>query len=223
MSEPPKILKISTFASKSVIHGFGTRFFSLPELRDSLPSLNIITLTQTHSSKVLLNSGGEGDGVISRDPGTILVIKTADCLPVLIKDDEERIVAALHAGWKGLCKGIIFKGIAKIKNLGFNKKNLRVALGPSIGPCCYSVGKEVFECFKENGLPFVKRGENLDLPSTAIEHLTSSGVNIKKISVLPLCTKCTPELFYSHRRGEKGRMISFIGLLKPETEVKIKL
>ena len=138
MSEPPKILKISTFASKSVIHGFGTRFFSLPELRDSLPSLNIITLTQIHSSKVLLNSAGEGDGVISRDPGTILVIKTADCLPVLIKDDEERIVAALHAGWKGLCKGIIFKGIAKIKNLGFNKKNLRVALGPSIGPCCYT-------------------------------------------------------------------------------------
>ena len=200
--------------------GFGTKYFSFEKLKNMYPAYKILSLNQTHSSRIFFNKGGKGDGIISTEKGVILVIKTADCLPVLIKDREEKMVAAIHAGWRGLCKGILLKAINRIKELGFSPDDLEVAFGPSIGPCCYEVGSEVEECFIQTSLPFKISEKKLNLPYTAMEHLIFSGVNLKNIHSLPICTKCTPELFFSYRKGQEGRMYSFIGLIKENTEVK---
>ncbi len=215
------ILKISTFQSEGIIHGFGTRNFSIEDLTAKFPNYKILSLRQIHSTRILACHSGEGDGIVCMERGTIITIKTADCLPVLIKNRENTMVAAIHAGWRGLCKGIVRETVSHLKTLGFPPSSLEIALGPSIGACCYEVGKEVFSCFRKNSLKYEKNGRNLDLFSTAKLHFLAEGITDKQIHGIPLCTKCHPELFFSHRGGERGRMISFIGLIKENTGGKI--
>ncbi len=208
-----KILKISIFAPEGVFHGFGTRDFTLKELEEEFRSYRILQLKQVHSTKILVEKGGEGDGLISRKRGTVLVIKTADCMPIFLAHRDGEVIAALHGGWRGLCNGIIPAAVKMLQEMGFSPSELEAALGPSIGPCCYEVGEEVFECFRRNNLLFLGRGKNLDLPSTAELQLKELGIG--KIHSLPLCTRCHPWLFYSYRRGDRNaRMFSFLGLLE---------
>ncbi len=205
------ILKISTFNPPGIVYGFGTRKLDWEKLRKLYPGYRIKQLQQVHSTRVLEDQG-EGDGIFTTHKGELLVIKTADCLPVLLADKEGKAVAALHAGWRGLCRGIIPEALRVLKERGFAPDRFSAALGPSIGPCCYEVGQEVVDCFRKSGLPYLLRGKNLDLPTTARLHLLAMGV--AEVHVLPLCTRCHPEIFYSYRRGDReARMLSFIGIL----------
>lgn len=208
-----KTLRVSTFAPPGVFHGFGTRDFTLKEFDEEFRSYDILQLKQVHSTKILVEEEGEGDGLISRKRGTILVIKTADCMPIFLAHRKGEVIAALHGGWRGLCNGIIPAAVKMLREMGFSPSEMEAALGPSIGPCCYEVGEEVFECFRQNNLPFLRREKKLDLPTTAELHLKESG--IEKVHSLALCTRCHPWLFYSYRRGDrKVRMFSYIGLLE---------
>lgn len=216
-----EILKISTFQSPKTIHGFGTIHFSMEDLRTMFPSYKILSLKQVHSTKILLGSPGEGDGILCKERGVILTLKTADCLPILIRNREETVVAAIHAGWRGLCGGIIKEAVFSLQKVGAPPHSLEVALGPSIGGCCYEVNKEVPECFRKNGLEFRMNGNNLDLFTTARMQFLSAGVRNEQIHGIPLCTRCHPGLFFSYRGGHEGRMLSFIGLLKDNSGVKI--
>jgi len=215
------ILKISTFQSPKTIHGFGTKHFSMEDLRNMFPSYKILSLKQVHSTRILRGGPGEGDGILSRERGVILTLRTADCLPILIRNREETVIAAIHAGWRGLCGGIIKEAISHLKQEGIFPHSLEVALGPSIGGCCYEVGEEVPECFRRNGLEIRMNGRNLDLFTTARMQFHSAGVRDEQVHGIPLCTRCHPWLFFSHRGGHKGRMLSFIGLLKDNSGVKI--
>ncbi len=216
-----RTLSISTFFSAGIVYGFGTKFLSESILISSFPEYEIFQMNQIHSSKILIEESGEGDAIITKRKGRLLVVKTADCLPILIRNIENTLVGAIHAGWKGLCSGIIPEAVSTLKRLGFPPKTLEAALGPSIGPCCYEVGKEVPRCFRNNGLIYSMKGRNLALPTTAKRQLIEEGLRMESIHSLPLCTKCHPEIFYSHRRGDSKRMLSFIGLIKGETGAKI--
>jgi YfiH family protein len=85
-----------------------------------------------------------GDGWIAAEPGTLLGIQTADCIPVLVVDVRQRIVAAFHAGWRGTVARIVERGVGRLRaEFGSQPRDLTAAIGPGIGRCCYSVGEEV--------------------------------------------------------------------------------
>ena len=85
-----------------------------------------------------------GDGLITNTRGLLLTVKTADCVPVLIADFKRRVVGAFHAGWRGTVARIVEKGVGEMRRqFGSQPRDLRAAIGPSIGRCCYQVGPEV--------------------------------------------------------------------------------
>jgi len=117
----------------------------------------LITLRQVHSTVVVLanasNAGQqtpcEGDGLITAEPGLLLGVQTADCIPVLVADRKRRVVAAFHAGWRGTVNGIVESGVGRMqREFCSQPEDLTAAIGPGIGPCCYAVGEEVFSGFE---------------------------------------------------------------------------
>ncbi len=85
-----------------------------------------------------------GDGMITNNPGVLLAIKTADCVPVLVADVKRRVVGAFHAGWRGTVARVVEKGVGEMRRqFGSTPQDLRAAIGPCVRKCCYSVGPEV--------------------------------------------------------------------------------
>ena len=117
------------------------------------PRFPMVTLHQIHSSivrRVTISDTAENsllskaDGLMTNEPGILLAIQTADCIPVLIADRRRRAVAAFHAGWRGTLKRIVEQGVGRMRlEFGSRPENLVAAIGPGIGPCCYRVGEEV--------------------------------------------------------------------------------
>ncbi len=135
----------------------------------------------------------KGDGQHTTAAGLAPLVLVADCLPMALAGPGG--VAMLHCGWHGLAAGIVAKGAAAVKAEA-------AAIGPGIGPCCYEVGPEVLERFVDLG-EGIAEGRMLDLTEVARRQLRAAGV--KQVEAAGLCTKCEPELFYSHRRdGERS-------------------
>jgi hypothetical protein len=121
------------------------------------PNTPLVTIRQIHSS-VLVVAGPEdarrarpakGDGVMTGEPGVLLGVQTADCIPVLVADRKRRAVAAFHAGWRGTVKRIVEAGIGRMRlEFGSRPEDLVAAIGPGVGPCCYAVGEEVLSSFE---------------------------------------------------------------------------
>ncbi|HEX3660737.1 MAG TPA: peptidoglycan editing factor PgeF [Acidobacteriaceae bacterium] len=116
------------------------------------PEARLVTLRQIHSSLVrrVKRADAErvpawkGDGMMTDEPGALLAIQTADCIPVLVADTKRRAVAAFHAGWRGTLKRIVEAGVNRMRlEFGSRPENLVAAIGPGIGVCCYAVGEEV--------------------------------------------------------------------------------
>ena len=113
-------------------------------------SMKLVTLKQIHSSSVLtvgehdLADSCQGDGLMTNQPGVLLAIQTADCIPVLVADVKKKAVAAFHAGWRGTVKRIVESGVGKMR-VAFRSRpeDLVAAIGPGIAACCYAVGEEV--------------------------------------------------------------------------------
>lgn len=117
----------------------------------------LVPLRQVHSNVVVvatttevgLNPPRKGDGIMTAEPGFLLAVQTADCIPVLVADRKQRVVAAFHAGWRGTVKRIVETGIGRMRlEFGSKPEDLIAAIGPGIGPCCYSVGEEVLTEFE---------------------------------------------------------------------------
>ena len=121
---------------------------------------------------------------------------TADCVPIAIAraDGDAPALALLHAGWRGLSEGVVRAGVDAI-----GAGRLAAIVGPSIGPCCYEVGPEVARQFDVDLL----RATHLDLWATSERALRAAGV--ETVERLDLCTRCNPDLFFSHRRSGKRR------------------
>ena len=186
-------------------HGFGTR--------DSTPP-NAATLHQIHSDNCVPARGrtgqlGDGDALLENTPGHRVGVKTADCIPILLVDEEHRAVAAVHAGWRGTVAGIVPRALRKMREeYGTRPAQVHAAIGPGIGKCCYEVGAEVAAQFGETG-PC-----HIDLGEVNRRQLVEAGVLETQIYAARLCTKCGADDFHSYRRDKEqaGRMLSFIGV-----------
>ncbi len=192
-------------------HGFGTRH------APDWPPEPAAELEQIHSAAVHVAAGGRtgriasGDALVTAVPGLWLAIRTADCLPVLLADPESRSVAAVHAGWRGTADGIVRAALELLVcQFGARREQIVAVIGPGIGPCCYEVGAEVQERFRE--WVDQSREGRLDLAEVNRRQLAASGMDPSRIETLAACTRCDAANFFSYRRepGETRRMRSAI-------------
>ena len=194
-----------------LVHGFGTRRARIPALFG-----NLATLRQVHSTTCVLAAGrsgvlGEGDALLENTAGSVVAVKTADCVPILLVDARHRAVAAVHAGWRGTVAGMAQRAVEAMgAQFGSLAGDLDAAIGPGIGKCCYEVGPEVAAQFGQQG-----RG-HVDLAAANRRQLMDAGVTPERIYASNLCTMCRGEEFHSFRRDKEaaGRLYSFAGILQ---------
>lgn len=150
-----------------------------------------------------------GDGLYTGENNFILSIKTADCLPIILYHPRKKILSLLHAGWRGTLLRITKKAILLLQSkYDLKGKELIAAFGPCINPDNYEIGEEVYKLFEQKNLPGVKKieeGYYLDLKETNLAELKDKGID--EIYHFPEET-CNSNIFYSHRKGEKGRNIT---------------
>ncbi|HWB83926.1 MAG TPA: peptidoglycan editing factor PgeF [Bryobacteraceae bacterium] len=192
-----------------LVHGFGTHLSGIPSELSSLA-----TLKQIHSANIVAAVGrsgelGFGDALLEDQPGHAVAVKTADCIPILLVDERNRAVAAVHAGWRGTVQRIAARAIdAMHREFGTQPEDLHAAIGPGIGKCCYEVGPEVAEQFSVAGRA------HIDLAGTNRHQLIECGVVTERVYLANLCTMCGGAQFDSFRRDREaaGRMYSFAGI-----------
>jgi YfiH family protein len=159
----------------------------------------------------------EGDAALAEEPGLLLGIETADCLPVLLVDPRRRAVAAAHAGWRGTARGVVGVAAKALIDSGSDPADLVAVLGPAAGPCCYEVGEEVRADFGAGADGFFRPGPrgrpHLDVPAANRAQLQAAGLRPEAIHRVDECTICQADLYHSYRREGKGggRMVSFVG------------
>ncbi len=203
-------------------HGFGTKGTGISELgRFGLSREELLSLHQVHGARVFVARGWpddppEADAVVT-DRDMALAIWTADCFPILFYDPKREVIGAVHGGWRGILEGIIGETLrVMVEEFGCQKEEVLCGIGPGIGPCCYEVGEEVAEEYRrrfgEGVLQERERRTFLDLRESIRLELRKAGISPERIEEVSLCTHCEGELFYSHRRGEKGRLLNFIAL-----------
>ena len=194
-----------------------------------LHDLRVVTLKQVHGNRIVdvkdkhLKEAGEGDGMVTGESGVFLGILTADCVPLLFLVPDKKIVGAVHAGWRGTLGGISAQMIHYLdQKLGVAPEAVEVALGPSIGPCCYEVQRDVAGTMAEKWGEmatkslYTQNGKSyLDLREHNRLQLESLGVPSSQIYSVGPCTSCTSKDFFSYRRqgGKTGHQMSFIGWL----------
>lgn len=246
---PARYLSVPRLAGiVGLVHGFGGAGWSEADFLAFAASrgLEPVIMRQLHSDTIHRLSEApagklEGDALMTDVPGLLLVIRTADCLPVFLVDAKNRAVAAVHCGWRGTEKRILEKAVEAMgRAYGSEPGAMLAALGPCIGSPCYEVGPEVRESFRRAGFPpsvFTKCRERgtctasgeavhvpvplpgrpgkslLDLRAANVWLLGGSG--FKKENILDAgsaCTHCEPH-FLSYRRnpGDSRRMYNFIG------------
>jgi hypothetical protein len=177
---------------------------------------------QVHGCRVVeadagAEPGEEADAVISAFPGVAASVSVADCAPVLIADPRSGSAAAVHAGWRGTLARVAAEGVrALVERHGARPSDLLAAIGPSIGPCCFEVSRELAVRFRDElgaatGNPR-NLGSRADLWLANEQILRAAGLARRRIEVLGRCTSCEDDVFFSHRRdqGRTGRHLAFI-------------
>jgi YfiH family protein len=167
----------------------------------------------------------EADALVTREPGTAIGVRVADCVPVLLFDERTGFVAAAHAGWKGVVGGVLRETIAMLdSNDGAGEHTAIVAaIGPSIGPCCFEVGEDVARTIAasapEDPAVIVRGGEKprVDLRRAVRVQLRGLGLDDARIEDVPGCTRCEPERFFSYRR-DGARSGRHLALIAPRAE-----
>jgi hypothetical protein len=164
------------------------------------------------------------DALISNTPGILLTVKTADCVPILIGDPKTGAFAAIHAGWRGTSASIVSQAIKQLQEeYRVRVRDLRAAIGPAANVCCYEIGPEVIEQFKERlpepeslFTPTRDGHARIDLQKANLDQLIAAGLSAERIHAAPFCTMERTDLFFSYRREKKlhgrvGRLMSVIG------------
>lgn len=191
-------------------HGFGTRHDGV-----WTPPERTARLHQVHANGVIHATGpgdhGDGDALITATAGVWLEIRTADCVPLLLADPVRRIVAAIHAGWRGTAAAISRITVETMCGEWASKpEDLQVAIGPCIAACCFEVGEEVVGQLP-GSVTHSGKQPRVDLVDANRRQLVQAGVSAKRIESLDLCTVCDPDRFHSFRRDRgNGRMIAAI-------------
>ena len=191
-----------------------------------LPRITIITAKQVHGNTVLKISratdkqAGVGDGLMTDAPNLCVGVMAADCVPILFVEPARKIAAAVHAGWRGTAAGIAPRAVALMQEAyRIDPTALHVAMGPSIGPCCYEVGREVEARITANWRKELKDAwkpdgakGRLDLRALNEAQLLGVGIPRPHIQNIGPCTACNVETYFSYRKeGRIGHQLSFIG------------
>jgi YfiH family protein len=182
----------------------------------------VVRVRQVHGDRVLradapfAEKWPEADAMWTDRPGVLLGVVAADCVPVLVADDEGRIGAA-HAGWEGTTREVARRLVDALRTAGADPRRLVASLGPSIGPCCYAVGPERVAAIRDRLGPGADRalvahdgGTAFDLWTANADQLERDGV--AAIEVSGTCTRCGGEDLWSRRAGDIGLLgIAVIG------------
>jgi hypothetical protein len=207
-------------SSIGVDHGFGLRGLTKPTgLRCPRQVHGVAVATAQQCAGP--GPAPEADVVVSEEIGVRIAVVTADCLPILLAGDRGRVVAAVHAGWRGLAGGVISAGLAALRERSTESEKVVALIGPHIGKCCYEVDEPVLDAFEERFSETLPRAlhrtrpghAQLDLGLLAREALRAEGVESDWIGFLEGdCTACDAERFHSYRRDglETGRLVHFI-------------
>lgn len=201
---------------------FQYRFGTKNEVFSDLP---IIRAKQVHSTDIaqVTNQAAErlpeADGIVTSLKGVPIGVITADCVPMLFADPVKKVIAVSHQGWKGTYNNMPAHMIASMVSLGSVPADIRVVIGPSIGPCCYGVYGERYAMFKERFSAyadriFLRQGDNTFLHLASLNRvlLIEAGVSEQHIELPISCTKCDSARYYSFQRNGSGcgHMISYI-------------
>lgn len=201
-------------------------------LRAHLPS-DPIWLDQIHSTIVstpdqrvnMTERPIVADAIITISPNEVLSIMTADCLPVLFAANDGSIIGAAHAGWKGLCAGILENTVSAMLSSRPHLKSsdLYAYMGPAIGPKSYEVGEDVFGAFQASSIG-IEKGDFQAIPNRKGKYLANLysiatnrllALGLKQVDGGQMCTFSDPEHFYSYRRnGVTGRFASLIWIAR---------
>lgn len=238
------MITLPAFATlrQGVRHFFGTRqSLTLSKREHADPRCAIrgpgqgsvlVSVKQVHGTDVLVLDrpvqegeafDGGWDALVTDQPHVTVAVRTADCVPVLLHDPEHKVVAAVHAGWRGAVAGIVPKTIGVMtRRFGTEPGHVRVGIGPSAGPCCYEVDELVLVRLREScgdwRLVAAEQSRNralLDLRRLVRWQAESIGVVAENIVTANACTICHSDLFFSYRRDGvvKETMMSGIGLV----------
>jgi purine-nucleoside/S-methyl-5'-thioadenosine phosphorylase / adenosine deaminase len=228
-------------ANDGLRHAFGTR--ELADVKSLARALNhqgapVVSVRQVHGDGILVLDRSTGDGadaqkkraqgydaLVTDQPGVVLAIRTADCLPVLMFDPEQRVIAAVHAGWRGILQEIVPKTLRCMMNRFSSRPSaVIIGIGPSIWACCYEVGKIVLvpladRCsywravIKESG----EGKAMLNLQELVRRQLLDWGVPSGQIETAQACTACDRERFFSYRRDGKRAGSMYSGIVMEAT------
>ncbi len=200
---------------------------------------SLVFAAQTHTNKVRvtgLSDHGKGifrerdydniDALVTNNPGTTLIILTADCVPVSIYDPVNKAIGLAHSGWRGTATEIVCETIKTMQQeYGSKPENLIISTGPSICKKCYEVSadvvKEFEKAYNENEMkvicePVFEEHYLLDLNEAIKISALRAGVKPENFEITGLCTNCNPELLFSHRatHGKRGTLATFL-CMKP--------
>lgn len=173
---------------------------------------------QVHEAGVHLHRGVEPglsladpcDGHVTDEPGVLLAVATADCVPIFAVAPEVRAVAVLHAGWRGAAAGVLERGLSVLADeVGAERASLVVHLGPAICGDCYEVGPEVFAALSR---PVPDAPAPIDLRGILAERAIAGGVPPESVTVSGHCTRCTGSGLFSHRGGDVARQVGYVGI-----------
>ncbi|MFC1711466.1 polyphenol oxidase family protein [Patescibacteria group bacterium] len=241
--QPVRILKKNQLIygiSNSSIGNIDTRFGNKKQAlsnREKLASLlgiktiNIYEMEQVHGSKIEVitqakkhvfknKEVAKTDGLITNIPGIYLMVKTADCFPVLMVDLKNRVIAAVHVGWRGAIQKNFLTALIKMMHQFSTKlENVLVGIGPGIEACCFK-HKSLIQKKLPEWIPYIKKDKNnwksLDLKKFIIDNLKTVGVLNKNIETTNICTNCSSQ-YFSHFKSlqakkPEARFATIIGL-----------
>jgi YfiH family protein len=239
-----EVITVASFATDAdgVEHFFGTRASgpsvtpgrasSLPAGRPEVTAPVMVSVKQVHGTDALVvdqpvqqgaTFEGGWDALVTDQPGVMVTVRTADCVPVLLHDPGRRVVAAIHAGWRGAVAGIVPRTVALlVDRFGATVEGLRMAIGPSAGPCCYEVDEPVLSKLREVCpgwesvvKPVAANKAHLDLRAFVRLQALTDGLQTERIAMVNACTICQPDVFFSYRRDGvvNATMVSGIALL----------
>jgi len=187
------------------------------QLRVQTRTTTTVHARQVHGTHVLqhaalpegmLIAGHDADGHCTQEPGILLTVSVADCVPVSIVSTWPRAVAMVHAGWRGVAAGALEAGLAALRARGAQPASMWVHLGPAICGNCYEVGHEVFRALHLDA----PADRMLDLRAVLAARAALAGVPAGHVSSSEWCTRCDGNVLFSHRAGSTGRQMGVIGL-----------
>lgn len=181
----------------------------------------LATQMQVHGDTIGMVKEGyspcQSDALIAAEPGWLLGVSVADCIPVLMYDAGREVIAGVHSGWRGTARNISGATIARLeKEFGTRPEDLFIYAGASAGQCCYEVGEDVASAFNPHHSRVLGQGKYLfDNKGAVLEQLLEAGVPSAQIELDVRCTICDPALHSYRRDGARsGRMFGVIGLVR---------